>query len=158
MRIPSWFLSKNLTCVSLVHSLSSHGETILVDVKQSGLLLLSIRKQFFPKALRAKGSRLVVWGSGGRGRGRPWGIVGVTSPVQRGVRFVLHRIVSCSVALVFDFGAIIRWSIQYGLSEGVRKMWKTIATWYFLKADRKRRAHQERPQKKNKFKNLSNNQ
>ena len=30
-------------------------------------------KSFFPKALRAKGSRLVVWGSGGRGRGLPWG-------------------------------------------------------------------------------------
>ena len=32
----------------------------------------------FPKALRAKGSRLVVWGSGGRARGRPWGLLGVT--------------------------------------------------------------------------------
>ena len=31
---------------------------------------------FFPKALRAKGFRLVVWGSGGRGRGTPWGGLG----------------------------------------------------------------------------------
>ena len=32
----------------------------------------------FPKALRAKGSRLVVWGSGSRGRGDPWRDLGVT--------------------------------------------------------------------------------
>jgi len=41
----------------------------------------------FPKALRAKGSRLVGWGSGGRGRGDPWHHLGVSAPVERGVRF-----------------------------------------------------------------------
>ena len=51
----------------------------------------------FPKALRAKGSRLVGWGSGGRGRGRPWRELGVSAPMQRGVHFFEEIAFSCSV-------------------------------------------------------------
>ena len=51
----------------------------------------------FPKAPRAKGSRLVVWGSGGRGRGRPWHDACVSAPVQRGVRLFEEIVFPCSV-------------------------------------------------------------
>ena len=50
------------------------------------ILFYYVCLHFFPKALRASGSRLVVWRSRGRGRGPPWGHRGVTEASSRRTR------------------------------------------------------------------------